>query len=151
MSSRTWSSPGEFRGRRWARGCSTETSPWADGAFFPFTISHTGVVKHLTTADSHIPKAGCVTVYDAIQFITWNENCSFSGSRRPQPSPAAFLLDGVMTGKKKSLLLPLLLLLIIWHLVGAEETSRELMREKPNLIRYNDTAEMVLYVRCYVG
>lgn len=52
---------------------------------------------------------------------------------------------------KKSLLLPLLLLLIIWHPVGAEETSRELMREKPNLIRYNDTAEMVLYVRCYVG
>ena len=33
MSSPTWNFPGEFRGRRWARGCSTETSPWTGGEF----------------------------------------------------------------------------------------------------------------------
>lgn len=34
MSSRTWNFPGEFRGRRWARRCSTEISPWTDGKSF---------------------------------------------------------------------------------------------------------------------
>lgn len=43
-------------------------------------------------------------------------------------------------------LAPFSLLYCCFYTARAEETSRELMREQPNSIWYNDTAEMALYV-----
>ena len=155
MSSHTWNFPGEFRGRRWARGCSTGTSPWMAGEFstlvffFSFFLFLHFHLSHCFHRGTQRPPAEDERPCLGVNHTSETKPANALGLQTPAVSSCIHLKWN--SNLKKIPIVCLTPFASLFLLVRAEETSSELMREQPKLIRYNDTAETVLCARRYVG
>lgn len=124
MSSRTWNFPGEFRGRRWARKCSTEILPWMDGE--PFSLPH---IIFLLSCWLHTPNYCLWWIACFAMSHTCEENTvNTVHLQTPALTPAAAMLNEAILCRRFHYCESLLLSLLYWLQLSLYRKVRVLQR-----------------------